>query len=172
MVPFLSAHALGSIENSAAKDGLLCQSIACRPLDGPALAGAWFVEQRLAQVLRSAGMRQLARHQRRGHDCAAVSASLDIYLDPAPWPREVGLSDIVCSRLELDDQGRTSGGLEEGNCHGRPKLFAAWRRYWYRCNPLWAMPTTTDVATTKHWRALTTPNIVTFPPRKPRRCAH
>jgi len=115
-VPFLFAYALGGIGNIAAKDRLLRQSIACRPLDGPALAGARFVEQRLAQVLHSAGMRQLARHQRRGHDCAAVSVSLDIYLEP--WPREMGLSDIVCSWLQLNDQGRASGGPREGNCRG------------------------------------------------------
>ena len=118
--PFLIAFALGGMDNGAAKERVLRQFLAMRPLDELAHAGARFADQRLTGLLRLAGMRQLAWHQRQGHRCIVVSASLDIYL--RPWSRAAGISDVVCSRLEMDRQGRATGRLDGGNCYGPEKV--------------------------------------------------
>ncbi len=63
-------------------------------------------------------MTRLHWHQRQGHRCVLVSASMDIYLKP--WAAAAGFDDVVCSTLEFHD-GRVTGRLAGGNCYGDEK---------------------------------------------------
>ena len=65
-------------------------------------------------------MQRLAWHRQQGHRCVVISASLELYL--RPWASTVGFDEVLGSRLEVLDNGRTSGKLLGENCFGPEKM--------------------------------------------------
>jgi HAD superfamily hydrolase (TIGR01490 family) len=65
-------------------------------------------------------MQRFAWHKQQGHRCVIVSASLELYL--RPWATAAGFNDVLGSRLEALDDGRTSGKLLGENCFGPEKM--------------------------------------------------
>jgi len=83
----------------------------------------------------------LSRHRKAGHATVIVSASLEIYLDPAA--SILGIDDVLGTRLEAGPDGRLTGRLLGANCRGVEKA----RRLseWMACRqvtpdlvPVWA----------------------------------
>ena len=70
--------------------------------------------------LRSEMVARLRWHEREGHEVAIVSASLDVYVDRAA--ELLGVPHVLCSRLEVDADGRVTGRIVGGNCRGPTKL--------------------------------------------------
>ncbi|MHB1444138.1 MAG: HAD-IB family hydrolase [Acidimicrobiales bacterium] len=61
----------------------------------------------------------LSRHREAGHATVIVSASLEIYLDPAA--SILGIDDVLGTRLESGPDGRLTGRLLGANCRGVEK---------------------------------------------------
>ncbi|HVA44059.1 MAG TPA: HAD-IB family hydrolase [Acidimicrobiales bacterium] len=61
----------------------------------------------------------LSRHREAGHATVIVSASLEIYLDPAA--SILGIDDVLGTRLEAGPDGRLTGRLLGANCRGVEK---------------------------------------------------
>lgn len=117
--PWLSAYAVGLLPNGHAKERLLRQALAGRRHEELCRQGAQFAQAILPRLVRDGALATVRGHQRRGHRCVLVSASLDVYLEP--WARQIGFDRCIATRLERDDGGIVSGCLLEGNCYGDEK---------------------------------------------------
>lgn len=116
----LTGYALGLIRNDKAKIKVLTSFLANMEMNALQQQALQFAEQKLPSLLRSEAMQRLEWHRQQGHRCVVVSASLEIYL--RPWASKAGFDDILGSRLEVLDNGRTTGNLLGENCFGPEKL--------------------------------------------------
>ena len=68
----------------------------------------------------------LARHREAGHSTVIVSASLEIYLEPAATVLEIDA--VLGTRLEVGADGKFTGRLEGANCRGveKARRLAQW----------------------------------------------
>ncbi len=76
--------------------------------------------------LRADAVARLQAHQRAGHEVVLVSASLDVYLEPLG--RQLGVDTVICSRLQVGDDGALTGELAGGNVRGpeKARLLRRW----------------------------------------------
>jgi phosphatidylglycerophosphatase C len=81
--------------------------------------GERFAREELPKMEVAAGMQRVRWHQEQGHRCVLISASLDIYL--APWAKQAGFDDLLCSRPQVDERGCFTGKLAGLNCWGPEK---------------------------------------------------
>lgn len=127
-LPTLVLFAMKRLPNGVAKQRMLHHFLDGMSLEDLRRGGEVFAVQYLDQMLRDSGMAMLHKHLRAGDCCVLVSASLDLWLQP--WVQRHGLDDLICSRLEADAQGRVSGTLQDGNCHGweKVKRIHAWAK--------------------------------------------
>jgi HAD superfamily hydrolase (TIGR01490 family) len=119
-LPALARMLLGRISRDAAKEAVLRVLLAGFSRTELELHGERFARERLPALLRPRAMERLAWHKARGHRCALVTASLDLYAEP--WARVAGFDDVFSTRLGYAESGRFSGRLEGGNCRGEEKL--------------------------------------------------
>lgn len=119
-MPTLALYAMKRLPNDVAKQRMLHHFLDGMSLDDLRQGGEAFAAQYLDRMLRDSGMAMLHQHLRAGDCCVLVSASLDLWLQP--WIEHHGLDELICSRLEVDAQGRVSGTLQDGNCHGWEKV--------------------------------------------------
>lgn len=120
LLPTLSGYALGFIRNDIAKVKVLRCFLANMEMNKLQEFALQFAEQKLPAMLRPEAMQRLAWHKQQGHRCVVVSASLELYL--RPWAVKTGFNDVIGSRLEALDNGRTSGKLLGENCFGPEKI--------------------------------------------------
>lgn len=118
--PWLLAHAVGAITNTAAKERLLWQALSGIRLDDLRSDGERFARDRIPGMLRPDTFARLRAHQEQGHRCVLVSASLDLYL--LPWSRAQGFDACLSSSLSTDESGNVTGTLQGANCHGEEKV--------------------------------------------------
>ena len=118
--PVLLGYLAGWVANDRAKETLLRACVAGRHVDELQQVAHHYAHHQLSALLRPEGMARLEWHRERGHECVLVSASLDLYLEP--WASEQGFAGLLCSRLEVDAEGRVSGNLAGDNCHGEVKV--------------------------------------------------
>ncbi len=118
--PVLAGYALGLIRNDIAKIKVLHRFLANMEMTTLHQHARQFAEQKLPTLLRPEAMQRLEWHQQQGHRCVMVSASLELYL--RPWAAKAGFDDVLGSRLEELDNGRTSGKLLGENCFGPEKM--------------------------------------------------
>lgn len=116
----LTAYALGIMRNDIAKIKVLRRFLANMEMSKVQQFALQFAEQKLPGLLRPEAMQRLAWHKQQGHRCVVVSASLELYL--RPWALKAGFDDVLCSRLEQIEGGRTSGKLLGENCFGPEKM--------------------------------------------------
>jgi phosphatidylglycerophosphatase C len=89
------------------------------PADEVRQAGARFSARLVAEWLRPDTVARLERHRELGHATVLASASFAAYLDPLG--ETLGVDAVLCTRLEVDDEGLLTGRLEGGNCRGPEK---------------------------------------------------
>ena len=78
-----------------------------------------FVRTVLIPRLRPEGLQTIARHRGQGHEVLLVSASSYFYLKHL---KEVlGVTDIICTRLDVDENGVFAGRVCGENCRGVQK---------------------------------------------------
>ncbi|WP_068471369.1 HAD-IB family hydrolase [Candidatus Protochlamydia phocaeensis] len=81
--------------------------------------GKKYASESLDAYLKPEAIERLRWHQRAGHRCVLISASLEFYL--CPWAQRHGFDDVIASRLELDQAGCVTGRLQDLNCWGPEK---------------------------------------------------
>ena len=118
--PVLAGYALGLIRNDIAKIKVLRRFLANMEMTTLQQHARLFAEQKLPTLLRPEAMQRLEWHKQQGHRCVLVSASLELYL--RPWAAKAGFDDVLGSRLEEINGGRTSGKLLGENCFGPEKM--------------------------------------------------
>jgi len=118
--PVLAGYVLGLIRNDIAKIKVLRRFLANMEMTTLQQHAWQFAEQKLPAMLRPDAMQRLEWHKQQGHRCVVVSASLELYLHP--WAAKAGFDDVLGSRLEELENGRTSGKLLGENCFGPEKM--------------------------------------------------
>ena len=118
--PILAGYAVGLVRNDIAKVKVLRCFLANMEMTRLRLFALQFAGQKLPGLLRPEAMQRLAWHKQQGHRCVVVSASLELYL--RPWAVGAGFDDVLGSRLEEIENGRTSGRLLGENCFGPEKM--------------------------------------------------
>jgi phosphatidylglycerophosphatase C len=118
--PRLALAGMGAASRDDAKERLLRRLVGGRRHADLAALGRAYGERVATSGLRPDMIARLREHAEEGHEIAIVSASLDLYIDRAA--ELLGVETVLCSRLEVDDDGRVTGGLVGGNCRGPTKL--------------------------------------------------
>jgi phosphatidylglycerophosphatase C len=114
----LAGIGLGSRDD--AKERLLRRLLAGKEHDDLARLGRAYAIKITETRMRDEMLARVQWHQAQGHETAIVSASLDVYVEPAA--ERLGIDTVLCSRLETDAGGRVTGTLVGGNCRGPAKL--------------------------------------------------
>ncbi|MDW5443902.1 HAD family hydrolase [Polaromonas sp. SM01] len=117
--PWLAAYACRLMSNHKAKARLLKLSLGGRSEAEIASWSADFVANYLPQQWQADMLARMRQHQRQGHRCVMVSASLGIYLHPVG--EMLGLDAVICTELEVKD-GALTGYLATPNCYGEEKV--------------------------------------------------
>ena len=84
----------------------------------------WFREYVVPHI-QAAGRAAVERHRAQGDLIAIVTGATKYAADPLA--RELGISDVVCTELEVDATGRFTGNPIEPLCYGTGKLERARR---------------------------------------------
>lgn len=116
----LTGYALGLVRNDIAKIRVLRCFLADMEIAALQQLAMEFAAEKLPKLLRDEAMQRFEWHRQQGHRCVVISASLELYL--RPWASTVGFDEVLGSRLEALNNGRTSGKLLGENCFGPEKM--------------------------------------------------
>lgn len=125
-LPALLMYAGGLMANDAAKERVLTIFLRGRRLDEIRQLSRRFAEERIERTLRPEAVARLHGHQKQGHHCVLVSATLAVYLEP--WAEHAGFEAVLATELEVDAQGLLTGRMATANCYG-PEKAARLRRH-------------------------------------------
>jgi phosphatidylglycerophosphatase C len=118
--PRLALAGLGVGSRDDAKERLLRRLLGGQEHSDLAARGRAYGMKIATSRLRSEMITRLRWHAKQGHEIAIVSASLDVYVERTAELLEV--PTVLCSRMEIDGNGRVTGNLIGGNCRGPAKL--------------------------------------------------
>jgi HAD superfamily hydrolase (TIGR01490 family) len=107
------------------KERVLKRFLAGEPAEVIARHTERFCRQWLPRHLHPVGLAQLRLHQARGHRVVLLSASPDLYVEPAA--RLLGIDEVICTPVCIE-AGRCTGEIAGDNCKGQAKLVRL-RRY-------------------------------------------
>lgn len=119
LLPTFAAYLLGKLDRQQTKEAVLSRFFSDVPIDAVKEKGIAFSKTKLHKHIKPEAKARLEWHQRQGHRCILISASLDAYL--APWAKEMGFRDCITSRLESVN-GLVTGKLIGKNCRGVEKV--------------------------------------------------
>jgi len=115
----LTLAAAGRGDRDIAKERVLTRVLAGYAYETVTAAGREFGAELARSAITPEARGRIAWHRREGHDVVIVSASLDVYLDEVARTLEV--AHVLCTRLEVDEDGRCTGRLRGANCRGPEK---------------------------------------------------
>lgn len=125
-LPSLLAVALRLVARDRGKQEVLTAFLRGVPALELERGGRAFARERMPALVRPEAMERLAWHKARGHQCALVSASLDVYV--APWAKAAGFDDVFATALEYED-GMATGRISGANCRAQEKVRRLENRY-------------------------------------------
>lgn len=118
--PKITRFALGYSSRQEAKEAILTAAFKGMTPAELVVKAKEYVDTRLGHLVKQEAIERILWHEKQGHRCAVVSASLSTYLQF--WVKEWGITDLLCSELALDDQGKFTGNLIGKNCWGPEKV--------------------------------------------------
>ncbi len=118
-LPVLSLYVGRLMDNESAKVRVLRIFLRGRPLVQVQAMADRFAREKISATLRPEAVARLRGHQKQGHVCVLVSATLALYL--RPWARDMGFEDVLATELAVDAQGCLTGDLATPNCYGPEK---------------------------------------------------
>lgn len=121
LTPALLLYLLKILSRQQIKETILAQYFGGDSLESLQQKGAAFVNtSTFKKLLRPEALKRIEWHCSRGDICVIVSASEDFYL--SPFAKEMGITEVICSRLQVDKDGKISGKLEGLNCRREEKV--------------------------------------------------
>jgi len=118
-LPNLFACLFNNRYRQIAKEAILKTNISGMTDEALRKQGESFALGPLQNKIRPEGLKKLQWHKQQGHRCILISANLDVYLEP--WAMNAGFHDLICSKLEVDKNGKFTGKLIGLNCWGPEK---------------------------------------------------
>jgi phosphatidylglycerophosphatase C len=128
--------ALGGGARDRAKEILVGRALGGMEAAYAVKVGESFAERLLACRIRPEVATRIAAHRAKGHELLIVSASPDVYIEPAA--RLLGMHGALCTVLEVSPEGILTGRFAGRNCRGQEK--AARLLSWVGSGPatIWA----------------------------------
>lgn len=122
-----AAYYAGFIDNHALKASFLTAIVGGATKDELRPWTATFLDRLIRTGLRPDALAALAAHRAAGATTVLATASPELYV--RPLAARLGFDAMIATRLERDADGRFTGRLDGGNCHGPEKAtrFARWR---------------------------------------------
>lgn len=118
--PWLAMWKLGIIKSSEAKEKLFKSMFKNLSYDRFKKLCATFVPH-IENNLREDTMQILKNHINDGHRVCIVSASIEDWI--IPWAQNNGVSDVIATKVELDnDRKELTGRFKTPNCLGEEKV--------------------------------------------------
>lgn len=71
-------------------------------------------------LLRSEAISAVKKHLANGDSIVIISASIENWV--RPFAERLGVSDVLCTKLEVDHEGRLAGRFASANCYGAEKV--------------------------------------------------
>lgn len=136
LLPDVLMMPLGLSSRDRIKEKIIAALFAGEPCQRFDVIAAEYAES-VKRLYRPAAIERIIWHQKQGHRCVMVSASLDIYLHMVS--QSLGFDNLLCTTLERCD-GFFTGRLIGGNCRRREKVarltallgdLSAWKIYAY-----------------------------------------
>ena len=118
LLPTLLRYALGTLENGPAKERVLGQFLAGKPIGEIQAVAESFAAERIPSFLDPEAVRRLRWHQKQGHTTVLVTASPELYV--RPWAEAEGFDKALGTRLETKE-GVFTGQFATPNCYGPEK---------------------------------------------------
>ena len=118
LLPTLLQYALGALENGPAKERVLGQFLAGKPVEKIRAVAESFAAETIPSLLDPEAVRRLRWHQKQGHTTVLVTASPELYA--RPWAEAKGFDKALGTRLETKD-GVFTGQFATPNCYGPEK---------------------------------------------------
>ena len=118
LLPTLFRYALGVLENGPAKERVLGQFLAGRPVEEIQALAESFAAETVPSLLDPEATERLRWHQKQGHTTVLVTASPELYA--RPWAEAEGFDEALGTRLETKD-GVFTGEFATPNCYGPEK---------------------------------------------------
>jgi phosphatidylglycerophosphatase C len=118
--PAMALSVLDRARRDGAKERLIRLTLAGRRAADVDAVGAEYATQVVEDQLRPDMVARLRWHQGEGHECVLVSASVEAYV--VPLGRQLGVDEVVATRLEVGADGVLTGRLRGPNCRGQEKL--------------------------------------------------
>ncbi|MES1982978.1 MAG: HAD family hydrolase [Pseudomonadota bacterium] len=119
LVPVLIAYRLGLMRNDLAKQRVLRRFLCGMASASLQSKAQHFATSTVPQLLRPEAMQRLQWHQRQGHRCIVISASLQLYVEP--WASAAGCREVLATELEVR-VGQVTGNINGENCFGSEKV--------------------------------------------------
>jgi HAD superfamily hydrolase (TIGR01490 family) len=118
--PQIIGFLLNQVSRQKAKEAVLTRFFKGVPYHQLQEMGEAFAHSpALSRLIYPAALKRLEWHRSQKHRCILISASIDVYLKP--WSIQQGFDDLICSTLEVDENGNATGLLEGKNCWGAEK---------------------------------------------------
>jgi phosphatidylglycerophosphatase C len=119
LIPYFIGFILKQVSRQQVKEKVLASFFNGQLNSLLEVKGKYFADHILDRWIKPEAIERLKWHQKKGHQCVLVSASLDVYL--REWAKRYGFENIICSSLELNKKGYVSGKLNGLNCWGPEK---------------------------------------------------
>jgi HAD superfamily hydrolase (TIGR01490 family) len=120
LIPTFLSFLLGKKSREEVKEAILTRFVKGVPSQHLEQIGSNFALKRLNRFVKPSALDRIQWHRQQGHRCILVSASIDVYLEP--WAKQIGFTNVLTSRLEIDSQTRATGRLNGLNCRGPEKI--------------------------------------------------
>lgn len=118
--PKLTGYLLKIVSRQSVKESILKRFFKGMPYHQLQELGEAFARSpALSSLMYPAALKRLEWHRSQKHRCILISASIDAYLKP--WSERWGFSDLICSKMEVDQNGNMTGLLDGANCWGLEK---------------------------------------------------
>lgn len=127
LVLVTAAHYAGFVDNHALKAIFLTAILGGATEDELRPWTVKFLDHLIRRGLRQDAVAALAAHRAAGATTVLATASPELYV--RPLAARLGFDAVIATRLERRVDGRFTGRLDGGNCHGPEKAarFATWR---------------------------------------------
>lgn len=119
LTPTFIRFLLKTVTRQQVKEAIISSFFKGETLESIEKKGREFAAKKLNKCIRPKARERIEWHQKMGHHCILVSASLDVYL--APWAKAAGFKNLLCSSLEVSHDLRVTGKLNGSNCWGPEK---------------------------------------------------
>jgi len=118
-LPQLALAASGRGDRDAVKDRVLTSVLRGMSYADVHAAGRAYGAELNRSAITAEARDRIAWHRREGHEVVIVSASLDVYLDEVA--DALGITHVLSTRLQIDEQSLCTGLVHGANCRGVEK---------------------------------------------------